>query len=470
MLHDPDFVPFQPPPRPLGLRGLPTLWRNYIETIPRPAYEEGLTRVRTRYSDVLLVCDPDLIGEILVEKADAFGRDPATRRSFRPVVGDNSIFVADGAEWRWQRRAVAPIFRHETILSFVPVFAAMAQRQIERWRTAEPDSPVDAAAAITRTTFDIIVESMLGGSASLDAERYSRALTENFETIPWHLIYDMFAVPEWMPFPNRRSAMRSRDFLHRDMRRLIAARRAKPSPQPDLLDLLLAARDPETGRTMSDAEVVNNLLTFIAAGHETTAVALTWTLWLLAKDQAAQQRVFDEVTDVAGSGAITAAHVDRLSFCRQVISEAMRLFPPAPGIGRQPNATVTLAGMQISPRTRIHIPVFALHRNVRLWDNPNAFDPDRFAPDKVKARSRYAFLPFGGGPRVCIGASFATIEAAVILAVLIRAVRFRAVAGQKPRPVARVTLRPAGGMPLLIEQREPASVVDQSSRDRRKAS
>jgi cytochrome P450 len=470
MLHDPDFVPFQPPPQPLGLRGLPTLWRNYIETIPRPAYEEGLTRVRTRYSDVLLVCDPDLIGEILVEKADAFGRDPATRRSFRPVVGDNSIFVADGAEWRWQRRAVAPIFRHETILSFVPVFAAMAQRQIERWRTAEPDSPVDAAAAITRTTFDIIVESMLGGSASLDAERYSRALTENFETIPWHLIYDMFAVPEWMPFPNRRSAMRSRDFLHRDMRRLIAARRAKPSPQPDLLDLLLAARDPETGRTMSDAEVVNNLLTFIAAGHETTAVALTWTLWLLAKDQAAQQRVFDEVTDIAGSGAITAAHVDRLSFCRQVISEAMRLFPPAPGIGRQPNATVTLAGMQISPHTRIHIPVFALHRNVRLWDNPNAFDPDRFAPDKVKARSRYTFLPFGGGPRVCIGASFATIEAAVILAALIRAVRFRAVAGQKPRPVARVTLRPAGGMPLLIEQREPASVVDQSSRDRRKAS
>jgi cytochrome P450 len=470
MFCDPDFVPFQPPPRPLGLRGLPTLWRNYIETIPRPAYEEGVTRIRTRYSDVLLVCDPDLIGEILVEKADAFGRDPATRRSFRPVVGDNSIFVADGAEWRWQRRAVAPIFRHETILSFVPVFAAMAQRQIERWRTAESDQPVDAAAAVTRTTFDVIVESMLGGSASLDAERYSRALTENFETIPWHLIYDMFAVPEWVPFPNRRSAMRSRDFLHQDMRRLIAARRAKPSPQPDLLDLLLAARDPETGRTMSDTEVVNNLLTFIAAGHETTAVALTWTLWLLAKDQAAQQRVFDEVTDVAGSGAIVAAHVDRLSFCRQVISEAMRLFPPAPGIGRQPNAPIRLAGMQISPRTRIHIPVFALHRNLRLWDNPNAFDPDRFAPDTAKARSRYAFLPFGGGPRVCIGASFATIEAAVILAVLIRAVRFRAVVGHKPRPVARVTLRSAGGMPLLIEKRGPASVIDQFLRGRRKAS
>jgi cytochrome P450 len=155
-------------------------------------------------------------------------------------------------------------------------------------------------------------------------------------------------------------------------------------------------------------------------------VALTWTLWLLAKDQATQQRVFDEVTDIAGAGSITAAHVDRLIFCRQVISEAMRLFPPAPGIGRQPNDAMTLAGMQISVRTRVHIPIFALHRNVRLWDNPTAFDPDRFTANKVKARSRYAFLPFGSGPRVCIGASFATIEAAVILAVLVRTFSFPA--------------------------------------------
>jgi len=386
------------------------------------------------------------------------------------VVGENSIFVAEGADWRWQRRAAAPIFRHDTILSFVPVFAAMAERQVERWRAAQPDGAVDAAAAITRTTFDIIVESMLGGSANLDAERYSRALTENFETIPWHLIYTMFAIPEWVPFPNRSRAMRSRDFLHADMRRLVEARRAKPSPQPDLLDLLLAARDAETGRSMSDAEVVNNLLTFIAAGHETTAVALTWTLWLLAKDQAAQQRVFDEVTAVAGGGAIAAGHVDRLVFCRQVIAEAMRLFPPAPGIGRLPNAAMVLGGVQITNRTRIHIPVFALHRNARLWDNPTAFDPDRFAADKVKTRSRYAYLPFGGGPRVCIGASFATIEAAVILAVLVRAFRFQPVAGHQPKPVARVTLRPAGGMPLLIAERHQASASGRAFSGDRKAS
>jgi cytochrome P450 len=456
MLFDPDFVPFRPPPRPLGLRGLPTIWRNYIETILQAAYQQGITRTRTRYSDVLLVCEPDVIGEILVEKADAFGRDPATRRSFKPVVGDNSIFVAKGAEWRWQRRAAAPIFRHETIASFLPVFAAMAERQVERWQAAPSDRPVDAAAAMTRTTFDIIVESMLGGSASLDADRYSRALTENFETIPWHLIYTMFAVPEWMPFPNRSRAMRSRDFLHRDMRRIIETRRANPLGQPDLLDQLLAARDPETCRGMSDAEVANNLLTFIAAGHETTAVALTWTLWLLAKDPASQQRAHDEVADVVGHGPVAAAHVEKLIFCRHVIFEAMRLYPAAPGIGRLPNEPMVLGGERIGVRTRIHIPIFALHRNTQLWENPDAFDPDRFAADKVKARSRYAFLPFGGGPRVCIGASFATIEAAVILAVLVRALHFRPVAGHKPKPVARVTLRPADGMPLLVTARARA--------------
>jgi cytochrome P450 len=455
VLTDPDLVPFEPPPRPLGLRGLPTLWRNYVESIPRAAYEQGVTRITNRMSDVVLLCEPDLIGEILVEKADAFHRDPATRRAFAPVIGDSSLFLAEGAEWRWQRRAVAPIFRHETLLSFVPIFAEMALRQLQRWRVAGPDQAVDAAADMTRTTFEIIVDAMLGGTASLDPDRFAKALTDNFETIPWHLVYVVLSLPKWLPYPHRGRAMRSRDFLHHEIGRLVAARRRKPSAQPDLLELLVAAEDPETGRRMTDAEIANNLLTFISAGHETTAVALTWTLWLLAKDQDVQQRVFDEVRAVAGERPlpITAAQCEGLVFCRQVISEAMRLFPPAASIGRQPKAAMELRGMTLTPRTRIHIPVFALHRNVRLWDNPNAFDPDRFAADRSKGRSRYAFLPFGGGQRVCIGASFAMLEAAVILATLIRAYRVRPVPGHRPKPVARVTLRPARGMPLLLDRR-----------------
>ena len=204
---------------------------------------------------------------------------------------------------------------------------------------------------------------------------------------------------------------------------------------------------------MSDEEVVNNLLTFIIAGHETTAVALSWTLWLLAKDQESQQRVFEEIAAVAADAPLSASHVEQLSFCRQVIQEAMRLYPPAPGIGREAKTAFELGGRPVEAGTRIHIPVFALHRNVRLWDRPNAFDPDRFTAEAVKARSRYAHLPFGGGPRICIGAGFAMLEAAAILATLVRAFRFTPVAGHKPKPVARVTLRPAGGMPLLLSAR-----------------
>lgn len=148
MYTDPDLVPFEPPARPLGLLGLRTLMRNYIETVPRSAYDQNVTHFRTWMSDVLIVSDPDIIQELLVDKAEAFGRDPTTRRSFAPVIGNTALFLAEGADWRWQRRAVAPIFRHETLLSFVPVFAAMAQRQVERWRKADRTVPTDAAAAM----------------------------------------------------------------------------------------------------------------------------------------------------------------------------------------------------------------------------------------------------------------------------------------------------------------------------------
>jgi cytochrome P450 len=450
---DPDLVPFEPPPQPLGLRGLPVMWRNYIESIPRGAYEDGVVRIRRRGIDTILVCEPDLIGEMLVEKADNFERDAVTRRAFAPTIGRNSLFLAEGAEWRWQRRAVAPIFRHEALMSFVPVFAAMAGRQAGEWRAAPRGEPVDAAAAMTRTTFDIIVETMLGGSASLDADRYSLAIKDSFATIPWHIVYAQLSLPEWMPYPHRRRAKRARDFLHREIRGTVEARRGTNASPPDLLDLLLIARDPESGRSMTDEEVMKNLITFITAGHETTSVALTWTLWLLAKDQDTQQRVADEIAAVAGTGTIGPAQVDALSFCRQVIQEAMRLFPPAPAISRFAKTAMTFGGMEIAAGARVHIPIYALHRNSLLWQNPNAFDPDRFAPNLAKTYSRYAFMPFGGGARICIGASFAMIEATAILAVLIRACRFHAVPGHKPKPVARVTLRPQGGMPLLVTPR-----------------
>jgi len=450
---DPDLVPFAPPARPIvGLSGLLAFRRNYIETFPRAAYEQGTTRITTGLIDTLLLCDPALIQEMLVDRADMFMRDQPSQRALAPVLGESSLLLAEGAEWRWQRRAAAPIFRHETLLSFVPAIAEIAARQVERWRQAG-DAPVEANSAMIRTTLDIIVGTMLGGAANLDVDAYGRALSQVLEGAQWLAMFAMLSLPRWVPFPGWWRTMRARNYLRREMQRILAARRAQASSHPDLLDLLLAARDAETGRHMTDAELLTNLLTFINAGHETTAVALTWTLWLVARDAAVQDQLVDEVRTVAGEAAIQPGHIEGLVLCRQVIQEAMRLYPPVPALARQSRVAVTLGEHHIDPATNVVVPIFALHRHERLWDNPATFAPGRFAPEAAKGRARYAYLPFGAGPRVCIGSSFAMLEATVILAVLVRAFRLHAVPGHKPKPIARVSLRLQDGMKLRVEPR-----------------
>jgi len=457
---DPDLIPFAPPPQPLvGLPALLAFRRNYIETFPRSAYEQGTTRISTGLTDMLLLCDPALIQDMLVDRADMFIRDRPSQRALAPVLGEDSLLLAEGADWRWQRRAAAPTFRHETLLSFVPAIAEIAAQQVARWRHAGDASaeanvaPVEVGAAMIRTTLDVIVATMLGGAANLNVEAYGRELGQVLEGAQWLALFAMLRLPRWIPYPGWWRTLRARNYLRREMQRIIATRRARPSSRPDLLDLLVTARDAETGRHMTDAELLTNLLTFINAGHETTAVALTWTLWLVARDTAVQEQLVGEVRAVAREGAIEAAHIDRLVLCRQVLQEAMRLYPPVPALGRQPRVALTLGEHRIAPTTSVVVPIFALHRHERLWENPLTFVPSRFAPEAGKGRARCAYMPFGAGPRVCIGASFAMLEATVILATLVRAFRLRPVAGHKPKPVARVSLRLHDGMPLRVEPR-----------------
>ncbi len=229
------------------------------------------------------------------------------------------------------------------------------------------------------------------------------------------------------------------------------ARRSSATHHNDVLDLLIAARDPETGRALNDEELTGNLFTFVAAGHETAAMALAWAFWLLAKDQTSQERVRDEVIRVAGACDIYAERVERLTFTRQVIQEAMRLFPPAPAISRQVREDVTLGTHRISKHAQIVIPIWSLHRNEQLWDDPHGFDPERFSAEEAKARHRCSYLPFGGGPRICVGMSFAMLEIVTILATLVREFRFHPAPGFRPQLFASVSLRPKSGLPLQIE-------------------
>jgi cytochrome P450 len=453
MLADPDFIPFEPP---VG-SNLKALKRNTVETIPLALYQRPcMVRYKRLLSDSILLTDPDRIHELLVEKAEHFERDTFARRLLAPLIGERALLMAEGAEWRWQRRAAAPAFRHDSLLQLVPLMTASARRQIEAWRKLPTGQPIDASWDMTRVTFEIITETLFGRTNALDFDAYGDTLYEYSRSLPARTLLYFTRLPAWTPFPGRRRSMRGRDRMLELIRDPVKNRAGLDEKAPSgLFDLLHGAEDPETGRRMTDEEFVKNIATFLAAGHETTAVALTWTLWLLAKDPETQERVAEEVQRVLGDDPVEARHVDKLGFTRQVVQEAMRLYPPVPAMGRQPTRELEFGGLKIGPRSVVSVAIYALHRNRGLWEQPDAFDPGRFAPDKVKARHRYAYLPFGGGPRVCIGQVFSLIEATTILAEAVRAFRFAPQPGYRPQILGHVTMRPHEGMPLYLTPRAP---------------
>ena len=445
-----------PPQRRLSTLGVVRrLLRNSIELWPRETYERPLLRQRLFGRDILLVMDPDLIEQVLVDNADAFVKADTMRRALSPALGEG-ILTADGARWRWQRRAAAPIFRRERIEGFLPGMIAAAERTRVRWLAAA-GRELNIAHEMMRTTFDIIVETMLSGRGTIDVDRVERGVTDHLAATGWLILLALLRAPGWTPYPGRRRAERARGYLRGELLRLAAERRQGGEPRNDLLTLLLQASDPETGQAMTDRELADNLLTFIAAGHETTALALTWTFYLLSLNPAVEDQVLDEITAVTGGRPLTPAHVEALGLTRQVVQEAMRLYPPAAIVVRQAARTVRIGSEEIAPGTPVNVPIYAVHRHRALWHDPDAFDPRRFAPEAVKARHRYAYLPFGAGPRICIGMTFALMESTAILATLLPAVRLSLRDGYRPEPRLRVTLRPAAGMPMCLARRASCS-------------
>jgi cytochrome P450 len=233
----------------------------------------------------------------------------------------------------------------------------------------------------------------------------------------------------------------------------VAERRRTGERHEDLLSLMLDARDPDTGESLNDEEICDNLLTFIAAGHETTALALSWTFYLLSRHPDIERRVLDEIAAVTGGAPLKAAQVAELHYMRQVIQESMRLYPPAAMVVREPNRPVSIGGYPAGPQDNVFIPIYAIHHHEKLWPGPARFDPERFSPDAVKTRHRYAYLPFGAGPRICIGMGFALTEAAAILGTLLPAFHLACAPDYVPTLKLRVTMRPAQGMPMQVQRR-----------------
>ena len=440
-----------PPAQPLSLLPLlRAMVRNPIESWPRAVYREHLHRSRMPGRDAVFVMWPSLIRQVLVDDADSFEKGAMARRALGPVLGD-AILIAEGARWRAQRRATAPLFRREQLLDFLPVMIAAAERTRDRWLSYPVASEIDVAREMMRTTLDIVLATMLSASGADDPARIERAIAEYLESTSWVMALTILGAPRWVPYPGVRKAARARDFLKQFVAGLtsgIAYR--EPGPCNDLLSLLIGANDPQTGHSMSETDVRENILTFVMAGHETTALALTWTFYLLGLHPEIEERVRSENATITGGTPVQGEHIDSLRYTQQVIQEAMRLYPPAPLIVREARRVLQLGTETVGPGTFVYVPVYAIHRHEEFWDRPDLFDPDRFAPEAIKTRDRYVYLPFGAGPRICIGMSFAQMEATAVLAVLLSSLRLRLRPDYTPQPKLRITLRPAGGMPMRL--------------------
>ena len=449
-LYPPRIAPAPAPPGPIAF--LRRVLSEPLRAIPKEAYEQPIG-VRRWPVPVVYATAPDPVKSILVDQRDAFHRKPDAQRHILGRLLGQGILLAEGQTWRWQRQTTAPLFRHSEILGYLPTIVDAAGATVRKWQNA-PSMPHAIDVDMTRATYDVIARTMLiGGSEEVtrimesDATSYSRAL-------PWAAVYGLLRAPHWLPRPGRSAMNRRDDALRAAVDAMISDH--DDATGDDLLGRLLAARHPETGDAMTRAQLIDNILTFLLAGHHTTAMALTWTLYLLACAPEWAEHIHGEVERVVGDAPVSPAHIDDLVFVQQVLKESMRLLPPVPTMSTPGNCRYrTLRCSRQGPVRFTLIPIYVLHRHRSVWKNPDRFDPERFSPEQEKSHHPCQFMPFGRGPRTCSGLSFAMIEATVMLATFVRAARFTLpTPDYSPEPVSRVVLFPRDGLQLVVEPRD----------------
>ncbi len=422
--------------------------RNVLEIIPDIATKQPIVSGKTAMVRWHMVMDPLALRRVLKDNLDNYPKSDITKNLLRPAIGD-SLFIAEGAHWRWQRRAAAPVFSHRNIAALAPIMSASAEAVCGR---LEGQTGVDMFEEMVAATFEVISNVTFSGSGDMAGDEVHKAIDRFIDESARVSLMDIIGIPTWVPRPSRLFGGNPVADMKRVADAAIKQRRTVGAKDvPDLLDLLLQGMDPETRRQMNSAELRDNILTFIVAGHETTALTLAWALYLCAFDQDVQEKLHTEVRAVLGGRIAGPEDIGRLPYTEQVIKETLRLYPPASFISRTAQAPDELCGREIRKKDTVMLPIYALHRNEQLWPEPDAFKPERFA--KGAKHDRFAWLPFGDGPRVCIGAHFAMVEAQIIVASLISRYRFTPIAGKAPVPEMVITLRPKGGVWLNVTPR-----------------
>jgi cytochrome P450 len=447
----------EPRTRPLGPLGLYRALRtNAITAWRAEAYEEPYIADRNMLGGYVLLNDPELIRRVLVENAANYPKDDLQLEKLTPAVG-RGLLTADTDSWRLQRRTVAPLFQPSAVERYLAPMAASVDEMLARWEDhAQTGAVVDVAREMTALTYDIISRTVFSHEIETPADVMGAAITSYFEALGRIDLWDVLPLPRWLPRPAMIRAKPAQKIFREEVRRLVARRRARiaagqPVPS-DLVARLMEARDPDTGAALTDTLIHDNLVTFIGAGHETTANALAWTLFLLSEFPDAAARVAAEAARPTANLA-TADELARFHDTRIIVEEAMRLYPPVPFMSRGVLAHDRLGDVEVTPGTRVIITPWVLHRHRKLWADPDLFIPERFAPENRGKIPRFAYLPFGAGARICVGTTFAMQEMLLTLAMITRRFRLTLVEGSPVMPLARMTLRPLSGLPMRINKR-----------------
>jgi cytochrome P450 len=439
---------------PVGPKGswlsgnLPDFRTHRLDFLARCQREHGdIVKLRFAHRPVYLVSHPDWIEEVLVTHSKHFTKHFALR--LNPVILGNGLLTSEGDFWLRQRRLMQPVFNRSRILGYAAAMVEATQRHLTTW---QPGERRDIHAEMMRVTLDIAAKTLFGAEVGNEAQAIAAAMEvaqQNFIV----RFNSLVPLPMWVPSPGNLRMRRAVRKLDDVMYGIIRHRRDNPTDRGDLLSLLLHARDEDDGSAMTDKQLRDEAMTLFLAGHETTALVLSWAWFLLAEHPQAEHKLMAELNTVLAGRTPSADDWPRLKFTEMIALESMRLYPPAYVVGREAIVDCGIGGYAVPRGTTVLMSQWAVQRDPRFFEEPNAFRPERWGEERIKSLPKFAYFPFGGGPRVCIGQQFAMMELVLVLATIAQKFRFRMQPGAKVTPQASFTLRPATGIPGVIEQR-----------------
>jgi cytochrome P450 len=391
---------------------------------------------------------PDLARQVLVDQADKFYKPQLLKRAFRPFAG-GGLLTSDGALWKQQRKLIQPAFHPSQMPAYAAVMVTHTERMLATFRNG---AVIDVGETMSKLTMGIVVKTLFGTDFTKEANEVAQLMGAVLEGANQRLNSPL-SPPAWLPTKRHRRERRSLTRLDAMLVSMIDARRASTEHRQDLLSVLLAARDEDSQQQMSDRQLRDEMMTLFLAGHETTATAMTWIWYLLSQHPASEARLIEELDRVLGDRVPSVADLPSLPLTEMIVREALRLYSPVAGVAREPIEDVSILGYTVPKGSLVTVNSHMLHRDERFFDHPDTFDPDRFSGKWEERIPRYAYLPFGGGPRVCIGNGFAMMEARLILATVAQRFRLSLEPGQDIVPMQLVTVRPKNGLKMKLHKR-----------------